>query len=108
LAVVCFGIIAYVLALNADSVYNLDVEASAFGSAGILTCCAMGLAIKRGGPYSAGSYMLVGMESYGILAYLINYEYAHLMSHVSALATYSVIMWIEAPFKDSSEALPVN
>lgn len=105
LAVVCFGIIAYVLALNADSVYNLVVEASAFGSAGIFTCCAMGLTVKRGGPYSAGASMLIGMVSYGLLAYVIDYDYAYLMSLICAFVTYSVIMWIEAPYEETSEAL---
>lgn len=104
-AVVTFGIVAYVLALNADSVYNLVVEASAFGSAGIFTCCVMGLTQKRGGPYTAGSSMAIGMVSYGVLAYGIDYEYAYLMSLVSAFTTYCVFMFFEEPFADLAPAL---
>ena len=99
-AVVSFGVIAYVLALNADSVYGLVVEASAFGSAGIFTCCAMGLTQKRGGPYSAGASMFVGMLSYGVLAYVIDYDYAYLMSLVSAFVTFFVLMWFEEPYEE--------
>lgn len=104
-AVVSFGIIAYVLALNADSVYNLVVEASAFGSAGIFTCCLMGLTQKRGGPWTAGASMLVGMASYGLLAYGIDYEYAYLLSLVSAFSTYCVFMMFEQPYEELSAEL---
>jgi len=99
-AVVSFGIIAYVLAINADGVYNLVVEASAFGSAGIFTCCVMGLTQKRGGPYTAVSSMAIGMVSYGLLAYVIDYDYAYLMSLVCAFSTYCILMFFEEPFEE--------
>lgn len=105
IAVVSFGVIAYILALNADSVYNLVVEASAFGSAGIFTCCVMGLTQKRGGPYTASASMLIGMVSYGVLAYVIDYDYSYLFSLVSAFSTYCVLMWFEAPFEEQSPQL---
>lgn len=104
IAVVSFGLIAYVLALNADSVYNLVVEASAFGSTGIFTCCLMGLTQKRGGPYTAGASMLVGFVSYGLFAYIIEHEYSYLLSLVSAFSTYCILMFIEEPYEDTAAA----
>ncbi len=105
IAVVSFGVIAYVLALNADSVYGLVVEASAFGSTGIFTCCVMGLTQNRGGPVTAGASMLVGIVSYGLFAYLLQYDYAYLLSLVSAFSTYFVLMFIEKPYEDTAAAL---
>ncbi len=99
-AVVTFGIVAYLLARNADSVYNLVEEASAFGSAGIFTCCVMGLLQKRGGPITAAVSMFIGMLSYGVLAYVIEYDYAYLMSLIGAFASFCVLMWFEAPYED--------
>ncbi|MSR12848.1 MAG: sodium:solute symporter [Gammaproteobacteria bacterium] len=99
-SVVSFGIIAYVLAINADGVYNLVVEASAFGSAGIFTCCVMGLTQKRGGPYTAVSSMAIGMVSYGLLAYVIDYDYAYLMSLICTFSTYCILMFFEEPFEE--------
>jgi len=104
-AVVSFGIIAYFLALNADSVYDLVVEASAFGSAGIFTCCVMGLTQKQGGPYTAAASMFTGMVVYGVLAYVINYDYAYLMSLVSAFAIFVLLMWFEQPYEEFSTDL---
>jgi len=108
LAVISFGVIAWLLARNADSVYSLVEESSAFGSAGIFTCCLMGLGQKRGGAWSAAASMLAGIVSYGVLAYVLDYEYAYLMSLVSSLLAFLAVMWFEAPgeaaFGKASEA----
>lgn len=104
ICVVSFGIVAYLLARSADSVYGLVEESSAFGSAGIFTCCLMGLAQKRGGPRTALASMLIGMVSYGMLAYVIDYEYAYLMSLVSAFVTFFVFMWFEDGVETESGA----
>lgn len=94
-AVFSFGLIAYLLASGADSVYGLVEESSAFGSAGIFTCCCMGLLQQRGGRVTAAASMLVGMLVYGILAYVVEYDYAYLMSLVGAFLTFNVLMWFE-------------
>jgi len=106
ISVVSFGFIAYLLAINADSVYSLVEEAAAFGSAGIFTCCLLGLLQKRGGPVTATASMLVGMISYGVLAYLIEYEYAYLMSLVCAFLTFLVIMNVEAHTHQDTGPVP--
>ena len=106
ICVVSFGIIAYLLARSADSVYGLVEESSAFGSAGIFTCCLMGLLQKRGGPMTALASMLVGMVSYGVLAYIIEYDYAYLLSLVSAFLTFFLAMWFE-PGEEEMPAMEV-
>lgn len=95
LAVVCFGIIAWLLASGADSVYSLVEESSAFGSAGIFTCCLLGLSQRRGGPVTAMSSMLAGIGSYGVLAYGIGYDYAYLASLACAFLVFVALMWFE-------------
>ncbi|MCB1669981.1 MAG: sodium:solute symporter [Gammaproteobacteria bacterium] len=106
LAVFSFGIIAYVLAVNADSVYGLVEESSAFGSAGIFTCCLMGLTQRRVGRVTATATILVGMLSYGTLAYLTQVEYAYLISLLSALITFLTLMWFEPGAVNSGRSVP--
>ncbi len=101
-AVCCFGIIAYLLAISADSVISLVEEASAFGSAGIFTCCLLGLTQKRGGRYTASACMIVGMVSYGILAYGMQFDYAYLSSLVLAFSTFLLMMWFESSVDEYS------
>lgn len=96
LTVAAFGLIAYGLAMSADSVIGLVEEASAFGSAGIFTCCLLGLTYSRGGKVAAGTSMVVGMLSYGLLSYGFQNESAYLWSLACALASYLLIMPFEA------------
>lgn len=103
ISVVSFGIIAWFLATGAESVYSLVEESSAFGSAGIFTCCIMGLSQHRGGQWTAMASMLAGIISYGVLAYGLEYEYAYLMSLICALSTFSILMWFE-----EEPATPLN
>jgi solute:Na+ symporter, SSS family len=96
LTVAVFGLIAYGLALSADSVMGLVEEASAFGSAGIFTCCLMGLIQQRGGRVTATTSMLVGIISYGILSYGLESNYAYLLSLGSAFISYLLLMPFES------------
>jgi SSS family transporter len=95
LTVAVFGLIAYGLAVSADSVLGLVIEASAFGSAGIFTCCLLGLSQKRGGRYTAAASMVMGIVSYGILNYGFESDYAYLYSLGLALVSYLVLMVFE-------------
>jgi Na+/proline symporter len=63
-AVVAFGVIAYLLARSADSVYGLVEEASAFGSAGIFVAVVLGLFTRVGGNASALASMITGAAVY--------------------------------------------
>lgn len=59
--VVVFGVLAYVFALQAEGVYDLVQQASAFGSAGIFTVVCFGLFTRFGGPAAAVASLLVGV-----------------------------------------------
>jgi len=96
LTVAVFGLVAYGLAASADSVLGLVEEASAFGSAGIFTCCLLGLTQQRGGRITAATSMVVGMISYGTLYYGFGSDYAYLYSLGLAVAAYLVLMPFEA------------
>ncbi len=96
LTVAVFGLIAYGLAASAESVLGLVEEASAFGSAGIFTCCLLGLSQRRGGRLTATMSMLVGIISYGIFNFGLESDYAFLLSLGFAFATYLVLMPFES------------
>jgi SSS family transporter len=105
-----FGIIAYLLAISAESVMSLIQESSALGSTGIFTCCLMGLTQKRGGKYTALATLLVGIVSYATLAYLLQFDYAYITSLAMAFGTFAVLMWFEPiveelPLGEHSEAM---
>ncbi len=91
-----FGIVAYLLARSADSVMGLVEEASAFGSAGIFTCCVMGLLQSRGGALTASVSMIVGMATYGVLAYIVQYDYAYLASLAGSFGSYLLVMFVDS------------
>jgi Na+/proline symporter len=60
LAVGGFGVVAWALALTADSIYELVVQAAELGSAGIFVIVAFGLWSRRGGAASAIGALVVG------------------------------------------------
>ncbi len=64
LGVMTFGVIAYVIALNAEGVFALVEQASAFGSAGTLVTVCFGLFTPLGGARTAAVTLLAGVVSY--------------------------------------------
>lgn len=58
--VIVFGIISYVLAMNAEGVYELIETAAAFASAGVLVAGTFGLFTRFGGAASAIAALLTG------------------------------------------------
>ncbi len=107
LSVAVFGLIAYSLAASADSVLGLVEEASAFGSAGIFTCCLLGLTQKRGGRLTAAVSMIAGMVSYGTLYYGFDNDHAYLYSLVFALVSYLALMTLENG-PEMAEPVPIQ
>jgi len=87
-AVAVFGALAYVLALRADRVYELVEEASAFGSAGMVTVVVFGLFTGIGGRASALSAMLVGVVMWIVGAHVAEWPYPYLTSLAAATAAY--------------------
>lgn len=91
IAVVGLGLLAYVLAQHADSVYGLVEEASAFGSAGLFVTVVLGLTVRFGGAASAAASLLAGVAAYVLCAYVLVVDYPYLMSMVAAFAAYGVV-----------------
>jgi SSS family transporter len=82
------GIAAFALALNADRVYTLVEEASAFGSAGIFTVVIFGLFTSFGGAISAGVTLAAGMLAWIVGNHVLELETPYLVSLSAALASY--------------------
>lgn len=94
--VLVFGLIAWVIATHAEGVYNLVVDAAAFGTAGIFTVVVFGLFTKIGGRFSAAATMFVAMGVWLSATYLFDISWAYLLSLICAIAVYVVTAAIEA------------
>jgi Na+/proline symporter len=92
-AVACFGVIAYGLALASDSVYDLVIEASSLGSAGILVIVLFALWGPRlGGAASAHAALFAGLATYVGAAHLGAADYPYLLSLAAAFAAYLALL----------------
>lgn len=89
--VMIFGVLAWVIATNAEGVYNLVVDAAAFGTAGIFTTVVFGLFTKFGGKWAAASTMFVAMGTWLIATYVFDLGWAYLLSLFLAFTTYVVV-----------------
>lgn len=89
IAVVSFGVIAFVMALMSEGVYALVEEASSLGSAGVLVCLLFALWGGRiGGPASAAAALITGIVVYIGGQHLFELPYPYLTSLAAALAAY--------------------
>jgi Na+/proline symporter len=89
--VALFGIVAYVMALRAERVYELVEEASSFGSAGIVTVVVFGLFTRIGGTGSALAALLVGVGTWVVGAYVVGLTLPYLTSLAAAAVAYLVV-----------------
>jgi len=96
-AVVAFGVIAYVLALHAEGVYELVEQASAFGSAGIFTIGVLGLFSRLGGPRAAYGALMAGVSTWllGNTVWVMATPY--LVSLATAVGAYLLLALTEQP-----------
>jgi Na+/proline symporter len=88
--VVLFGTLAYVMAFRAERVYELVEQASAFGSAGIVTVVFFGLFTRIGGTWSAVSALLAGVLAWIGGAYAFDLPYPYLTSLAIAVVSYLI------------------
>lgn len=88
--VVGFGVLAWVLALHAESVYAIVQEASAFGSAGILVVVVFGLFTGVGRAPSAYAAILAGVGVY-VGATAAGAPHPYLASLAASLAGYALL-----------------
>ena len=88
LGVLLFGIIAYALALHADGVYELVLEASAFGSAGVFVVGTFALFSRVGDAGAAMAGLVAGLLSWIAAAYVLDLPYPYLASLAASFVTY--------------------
>jgi len=101
--VVVFGFLAWFIATNAEGVYNLVVDAAAFGTAGIFTVVVFALFTKWGGKYSAAITMFTAMTVWLSATYLFDISWAFLLSLICAITAYTVTgLW------ENSQSKTVN
>jgi solute:Na+ symporter, SSS family len=93
--VLIFGLLAWVIATNAEGVYNLVVDASAFGTAGIFTVVVFGLFTKFGDRYAAAGAMITAMGVWLTATFRFELSWAYLLSLFCAIFVYVMISWIE-------------
>lgn len=93
--VIVAGVIAYVLALHAEGVYALVEQASAFGSAGIVTVATIGLFSRFGHVRAAYTALLAGAGTWATAQYALDLPYPYLTSLVAALGGYTLIALLE-------------
>ena len=95
LGVIVFGVIAYLLALSADSVYQLVYDASAFGGAGIFIIVVFGLFTRVGGARSAYAALISGAVVWFYGSYIADLPYTYISSLAFALAAYLMMATVE-------------
>ena len=104
-AVAVFGVLAYLMALRAERVYELVEEASAFGSSGMVTVLCFGLFTRIGGKGSAVAAMLAGVGTWIVGAHVVGWPYPYLTSLATATAAYLVAAALGSSFSGSLEPL---
>lgn len=90
IAVVGSGIVAYLLTLSEASVWDLVIESSGFGSAGIFVAVVFGLYSRIGGSASALTSLAVGVLVYMWAAYVQGIEHPFVASLAAAFAGYLI------------------
>lgn len=93
LAVIFFGIVAYLIALGSDSMYELVQESSSIGTSGILVLLLFATWDTRvGGPASAYGALIVGTSTYLTGAHVFELESPYLLSVAMAMLAYLVLI----------------
>lgn len=87
-AVIASGLIAYTLTFSHDSVWDLVIEASGFGSAGIFVVVVFGLYTRFGGRLSAIASLSTGVLTWIWAAHIAAVDHPFLTSLAAAFAGY--------------------
>lgn len=86
--VMLFGVTACLLALQAESIFDLVVTASAFGSAGIFVVVVFGLFTRVGGVSSAYAALIAGVSFWMAGEYVMGWSHSFLISLAAAWLAY--------------------
>ncbi|HWP82267.1 MAG TPA: sodium:solute symporter family protein [Bacteroidota bacterium] len=95
LGVFVMGLLAYMLAMYAQGVYDLVKEASAFGSGAVFVVFMFGMYTKFGGARSATTALVVGCVLWLFAHYVASFEFSFLLATVCSLAAYSLFALAE-------------
>lgn len=91
LAVLGFGVVAWMLAHDAERVFDLIENASGFGSAGVLVVTCFGLFTRIGGTAAAILSLVAGATTWMVGAYVAtDFPHPFLASLAAALAGYAL------------------
>jgi Na+/proline symporter len=88
IGVVTFGVLAYLIALRADGIYELVATASAFGSAGIFIVGLFGLFSRVGAAPSAYAALVAGVVVWAAGEYWLGWSTPYIAAVAAALAAY--------------------
>ncbi|MDZ7737394.1 MAG: sodium:solute symporter family protein [Gammaproteobacteria bacterium] len=94
-SVVGLGLIAYLLALQAQGVYDLIATAVSFGTAGVFICGVIGLFTAVGGRYAAYAALLTGAIVWFFGEYAYGWSTPYIVSLAAALVAYLVAAGME-------------
>jgi Na+/proline symporter len=92
------GCVAYVLALHAEGVYNLVLDASSFGSAGLFVAAIFGLFTRFGGARSAIAALCTGAVIWIVGNYIIDLELSYLIALAGSFGAYALVAFGEKLF----------
>jgi SSS family transporter len=106
--VAVFGVIAYLLALQAEGIYQLVVASSALGGAGIFIIVMFGLFTRFGGPRAALAALATGLAVWLGGEYLIGWPLPYLSSLAAAFFAYVLVALTEhaAPARSPDPSKP--
>jgi Na+/proline symporter len=94
--VVAFGLVAYGLALGAESVFELVQQANGLGSAGILVLVGFGLFSRRGAARAGYATLAVGLGVWAYGTWIGGWSCPYLLSLLAATGTFGLVAGIEA------------
>ncbi len=91
LGVAAFGLLAYVIALHAEGIYELVATASAFGSAGIFVVGLFGLFGRIGGAASAYAALVAGVVVWAAGEYWLAWSTPYVVALAASLGAYLLV-----------------
>jgi Na+/proline symporter len=103
LFVVMAGLAASLIALSAQSIYGLVLEADSLGTAGIAVITIAALFTRLGGPISASATLLVALVSSASAKYIFDHEAPFLLSLALSIAVFLGLAPLERARKAGSE-----
>jgi Na+/proline symporter len=105
LGVVVFGLVAFGLALGAESVFELVQQANGVGSAGILVLLVFGLFSRLGGRRAATATLAAGLASWAWGTYAAGWTCTYLISIACSVGTYLGVACWESRFSRFRSAI---